>query len=84
MKPLVDSCVARTLSIKAAAEGCVIITIDSDFGALIFRDGQARVVVLRLREGPALGRFPTFWNRDAICPMKWLTSKPMIAIPGKY
>ena len=79
MKLLVDSCVARAVSKKAAeaghdvvwagstrpdpgdeallaqaaAEGRVIITIDSDFGALVFRDGQTRVGVLRLREASA-------------------------------
>lgn len=34
----------------AAAEGRAIVTIDSDFGALVFRDGAARVGVLRLRD----------------------------------
>ena len=34
----------------AAAEGRVLVTIDSDFGALVFRDGAKRVGVLRLRE----------------------------------
>lgn len=34
----------------AAAEGRAIVTIDTDFGMLVFRDGAKRVGVLRLRE----------------------------------
>lgn len=34
----------------AAAEGRAVVTIDTDFGALVFRDGATRVGVLRLRE----------------------------------
>jgi predicted nuclease of predicted toxin-antitoxin system len=34
----------------AAAEARAIVTIDSDFGTLVFRDGVASVGVLRLRE----------------------------------
>ena len=40
---------------RAAAEARTIITMDSDFGTLVFRDQQTRVGVLRLRESP-----PTF------------------------
>lgn len=34
----------------ASSEGRAIVTIDADFGTLIFRDGAKRVGVLRLRE----------------------------------
>lgn len=34
----------------AAVEGRAIVTIDTDFGTLVFRDGAKRVGVLRLRE----------------------------------
>jgi predicted nuclease of predicted toxin-antitoxin system len=34
----------------AAREGRIIVTIDKDFGALVFRDGLSRVGVLRIRE----------------------------------
>jgi predicted nuclease of predicted toxin-antitoxin system len=34
----------------AAAESRAIVTIDTDFGMLVFRDGTTRVGVLRLRE----------------------------------
>lgn len=37
---------------RAAAEGRTIITIDTDFGTLVFRDRVARVGVVRLRESP--------------------------------
>ena len=37
---------------RAADEGRSIITIDADFGALVFRDHARRVGVLRLREQP--------------------------------
>ncbi|MDX2237714.1 MAG: DUF5615 family PIN-like protein [Hyphomonadaceae bacterium] len=35
----------------AATENRVIVTIDTDFGTLVFRDGARRVGVLRLRDG---------------------------------
>lgn len=38
----------------AVNEGRAIVTIDSDFGVLVFRDGGSRVGVLRLRERPPL------------------------------
>jgi predicted nuclease of predicted toxin-antitoxin system len=34
----------------AAAEARIIVTIDADFGTLVFRDGATRVGVLRLRQ----------------------------------
>lgn len=34
----------------AARRGYVIVTMDKDFGALVFRDGLTRVGVLRIRE----------------------------------
>jgi predicted nuclease of predicted toxin-antitoxin system len=37
----------------ASAEQRALITIDADFGALVFRDGETRIGVLRLRERPA-------------------------------
>jgi predicted nuclease of predicted toxin-antitoxin system len=37
----------------AHAEGRAIVTIDVDFGTLIFRDQVQRVGVLRMREAPA-------------------------------
>ncbi len=37
----------------AAAEGRAIITIDTDFGALVFRDGAKHAGVLRLRQAAA-------------------------------
>lgn len=37
----------------AMSESRVVITIDTDFGALVFRDGAPRVGVLRLRPAPA-------------------------------
>jgi predicted nuclease of predicted toxin-antitoxin system len=40
----------RVLLERAAAETRIIVTIDSDFGALVFRDRLARVGVLRIRE----------------------------------
>lgn len=40
----------RAILEMAAAGGRAIITIDSDFGALVFRDGAIRVGVLRIRE----------------------------------
>ncbi len=36
----------------AAAEARAIITIDTDFGMLVFRDGAKHAGVLRLREAP--------------------------------
>jgi predicted nuclease of predicted toxin-antitoxin system len=36
---------------RAVSEGRVLVTIDADFGALVFRDGAKHVGVLRLREG---------------------------------
>jgi predicted nuclease of predicted toxin-antitoxin system len=38
----------------AHAEGRAIVTIDADFGTLVFRDQAQRVGVLRLREAVAL------------------------------
>lgn len=35
----------------AVAEGRIVITIDADFGTLVFRDGAARAGVVRLRDG---------------------------------
>ncbi len=35
---------------RAVAEDRIIVTIDSDFGTLVFRDGATRVGVLRLLE----------------------------------
>jgi predicted nuclease of predicted toxin-antitoxin system len=40
----------RSILELAASEGRAIITIDSDFGTLVFRDRIVRVGVLRLRE----------------------------------
>jgi predicted nuclease of predicted toxin-antitoxin system len=37
----------------AHAEGRVVVTIDQDFGTLVFRDGHVRVGVLRLRAAKA-------------------------------
>lgn len=37
---------------RAVIEARAIITIDSDFGTLVFRDHHARVGVMRLREAP--------------------------------
>lgn len=37
----------------AVAEGRAILTIDTDFGALVFRDGAPRVGVLRLKAASA-------------------------------
>lgn len=34
----------------AVGEGRILVTIDTDFGALVFRDGLARVGVLRLKQ----------------------------------
>jgi predicted nuclease of predicted toxin-antitoxin system len=36
----------------ARGEGRAIVTIDADFGTLVFRDHEQRVGVLRLREAP--------------------------------
>jgi predicted nuclease of predicted toxin-antitoxin system len=38
----------------AVAKGRILVTLDSDFGALVFRDGARQVGVLRLRAAPAL------------------------------
>lgn len=35
----------------AVAEGRIVVTIDADFGTLVFRDGAAHVGVVRLRDG---------------------------------
>lgn len=35
---------------RAVSEGRVLVTIDADFGALVFRDGAKHAGVLRLRE----------------------------------
>ncbi len=43
----------RAILEEASADSRVIVTIDSDFGALVFRDELARVGVLRLLERPA-------------------------------
>ena len=40
----------RAILELAAAENRAIVTIDTDFGALVFRDGLVRVGVLRLRQ----------------------------------
>jgi predicted nuclease of predicted toxin-antitoxin system len=37
----------------AVAEGRIVITIDTDFGALVFRDGAPHVGVLRLKAASA-------------------------------
>jgi predicted nuclease of predicted toxin-antitoxin system len=37
----------------AVAEGRILVTIDADFGALVFRDGAKRTGVLRLRSQTA-------------------------------
>ena len=42
----------RAILERAASEGRAIVTIDSDFGALVFRDRLANIGVLRLREAP--------------------------------
>jgi len=40
----------------AAAEGRVLITIDTDFGALIFKEGEAHCGVVRLPDVPPAQR----------------------------
>lgn len=40
---------------RAASEGRVLVTIDADFGALVFRDGAKHVGVLRLRDNTPTG-----------------------------
>jgi predicted nuclease of predicted toxin-antitoxin system len=42
----------RAILDLAHAEGRAIVTIDADFGTLVFRDQIQRVGVLRLREAP--------------------------------